>query len=66
MAEQTRVGPPYITGRTNAEVPRVMQRSSLFDRITRRFLEDAGMRPAMTVLDVGSGAGNVNFAAAVP
>jgi SAM-dependent methyltransferase len=41
-----------------------MLQAQLYDRITRRFLADAGLAPGMTVLDVGSGMGDVAFAAA--
>ena len=38
--------------------------ASLFDPLTEEFLERAGIRPGMRVLDAGCGAGNVAFAAA--
>jgi SAM-dependent methyltransferase len=38
--------------------------ADLYDAITRRFLEDAGVSEGMKVLDVGSGAGDVAFLAA--
>jgi ubiquinone/menaquinone biosynthesis C-methylase UbiE len=41
-----------------------MLQSRLLERLTRSFLVDAGIAPGMTVLDVGSGAGDVAFAAA--
>jgi SAM-dependent methyltransferase len=51
-------------GRSEAEARRLMLQARLYDRITRRFLEDAGLCKGMRVLDVGSGAGDVAFAAA--
>ena len=64
MAQQINADPTYIMGRTDAEAERLMLQSRLLDRITHRFLADAGITPGMTVLDVGSGAGDVTFAAA--
>src|SRR5689334_23358579 len=51
-------------GRSEAEARRLQLQAGLYDRITRRFLADAGLGPGMTVLDVGSGPGDVAFAAA--
>ena len=56
--------PVYVMGRSEAESRRLMLQARLYDRITRRFLQDAGLTAGMTVLDVGSGAGDVAFAAA--
>jgi SAM-dependent methyltransferase len=56
--------PAYVMGRSQAEARRLMLQARLYDRITRRFLVDAGLTTGMTVLDVGSGAGDVAFAAA--
>jgi ubiquinone/menaquinone biosynthesis C-methylase UbiE len=41
-----------------------MLQAQLFDRFTRRLLEDAGLRAGMQVLDVGTGAGDVALVAA--
>ena len=51
-------------GRSEAEAQRLMLQAQLHDRLTRRFLADAGLAAGMTVLDVGSGTGDVAFAAA--
>ncbi|HET7093793.1 MAG TPA: methyltransferase domain-containing protein, partial [Thermomicrobiales bacterium] len=64
MVQRTVADPTYVLGRTEAEAQRLMLQSRLFDRLTRRFLADAGIAPGMTVLDIGSGAGDVAFAAA--
>lgn len=42
-----------------AEDERLVAQGALFDPLTRRFLERAGLAPGMRVLDLGSGAGNV-------
>ena len=64
MVQTAMADPAYVMGRTEAESRRLMLQSRLYDRITRRFLEDAGLTAGMTVLDAGSGAGDVAFAAA--
>jgi len=42
-----------------AEDERLVAQARLFDPLTRRLLEQAGLAPGMRVLDLGSGAGNV-------
>jgi len=64
MTQTAREDPVYVMGRSEAESQRLMVQARLYDRITRRFLQDAGLTAGMTVLDVGSGAGDVAFAAA--
>jgi SAM-dependent methyltransferase len=64
MVHQTVADPVYVMGRSEAEAQRLMLQARLYDRITRRFLADAGLATGMTVLDVGSGTGDVAFAAA--
>jgi len=43
---------------------RLLVQASVYAPLTRRFLIDAGIAPAMRVLDVGSGGGDVAFIAA--
>lgn len=64
MAQQTNADPTYVMGRTDAETERLVLQSRILDRSTRRLLADAGISSGMTVLDIGSGAGDVAFAAA--
>lgn len=47
-----------------AEDERLTAQGRLFDPLTRRVLEHAGLAPGMRVLDLGSGAGNVTRLAA--
>ena len=54
----------YTMGRSKEETERLIQRSGLYEDITRRLLRDAGLFNGMKVLDIGSGAGDVAFAAA--
>ena len=63
MSQSTASPPPadatYTMGRTGAETERLIRQAGLFNVTTRRLFEAAGLRPGMTVLDVGSGAGDV-------
>ena len=52
MAQPRTTDPMYVMGRTEAEAQRLMLQSRLLERLTRRFLVDAGIAPGMTVLDV--------------
>ena len=54
----------YTMGRSKEETDRLIQQSGLYEDITRRLLRDAGIFNGMKVLDIGSGAGDVAFAAA--
>jgi SAM-dependent methyltransferase len=47
-----------------AEDERLVAQGVVFDPLTRRLFEAAGLRPGMRVLDLGSGAGNVSRIAA--
>jgi SAM-dependent methyltransferase len=49
----------YALGHAEAELRRLTAQARLIDPITRRFLEAAGLREGMRVLDVGSGVGDV-------
>ena len=42
-----------------AEYERLIKQGTIFDPLTRRLLQAAGLAPGMRVLDIGSGAGNV-------
>jgi len=54
----------YMLGRTNAEHDRLNQQGRLISNLTRHFLEEIGLCSGMTVLDVGSGVGDVAIMAA--
>jgi SAM-dependent methyltransferase len=64
MAEHDIADPTYVMGRSEAETRRLMLQSALYGDVLPRFLQDAGLCQGMTVLDVGSGAGDVAFTAA--
>ena len=51
-------------GRSDAETRRLEAQAQLYDPATRTVLEEAGLRPGMTALDVGCGAGDVAMIAA--
>ena len=61
MADNERT---YTMGRSEEETERLIQQSGLYEDITGRLLRDAGLFTGMKVLDIGSGAGDVAFAAA--
>jgi ubiquinone/menaquinone biosynthesis C-methylase UbiE len=63
---QPRTGsdPTYLLRRDEVETQRLMQQAQLNDPFTRRLLREAGVEVGMTVLDIGSGAGDVAFIAA--
>ncbi|HXY71357.1 MAG TPA: methyltransferase domain-containing protein [Actinomycetota bacterium] len=50
---------PYVLGHSPIELDRLERQARIVDPITRRFVQEAGVRPGMRVLDVGSGAGDV-------
>ena len=54
----------YTMGRSQEETERLIQQAGLYEDITGRLLRDAGLFTGMKVLDIGSGAGDVAFAAA--
>ena len=54
----------YILGHTDVERRRLRDQATFMEQLTTRFLLDAGLRPGMRVLDVGSGFGDVSLLAA--
>jgi ubiquinone/menaquinone biosynthesis C-methylase UbiE len=61
MTSSCKVESEYILGSTDAEHDRLNRQGHLVSKITRHLLEEAGVEPAMRVLDVGSGVGDVAF-----
>src|SRR3954453_13108097 len=49
----------YVLGRSDAETRRLIAQHQIYGPLTRRLFEAAGIGAGMTVLDVGSGAGDV-------
>jgi len=49
----------YALGRSRWEYGRLARQAEIMKPMTRRLFEDAGIRSGMTVLDLGSGAGDV-------
>ena len=54
----------YVMGYTQHELERLMFQGRLLRPMTERLLRGAGIGPGMSVLDVGSGAGDVALLAA--
>ena len=54
----------YTLGHSDHESQRLITQSHLYENITMRFFDTAGIRPGMKVLDIGSGTGDVAMAAA--
>lgn len=61
---QTGQDATYTMGRSSGETDRLIEQAHLYEKVTLRMLRDAGVGSGMKVLDVGSGAGDVAFAAA--
>jgi len=53
--------PTYALGRSDDEHARLTEQARFLRPLTERFLKKAGIAPGMTVLDVGSGVGDVAF-----
>lgn len=62
MSEQSQSS-PYALGSSQRETERLVSQAELIEASTRQLFEDAGIRPGMTVLDIGSGAGDVTLLA---
>ncbi|UVI35553.1 methyltransferase domain-containing protein [Brevibacterium spongiae] len=60
MHEQNR----YLLGDSESEHTRLRDQSVVFDPLTRQLLTEAGITEGMSVLDIGTGAGNVAAIAA--
>ena len=54
----------YTMDRSKGEEERLIHQSQLYDAITRRFLNEAGVGRGMKVLDIGCGPGDVSLSAA--
>ena len=52
--------PAYVLGHSDFEFHRLARQERLIGRVTRGYLESAGIGPGMRVLDVGSGTGFVS------
>lgn len=57
-------GSTYALGHTDVEVQRLLLQGRLYDHYTEHALRLAGLRPGMSVLDIGCGPGDVSFLAA--
>src|SRR4029078_9461741 len=53
--------PTYALGRSDDEHARLTEQANFLRPLTERFFRQAGIAPGMTVLDVGSGVGDVAF-----
>jgi SAM-dependent methyltransferase len=51
----------YVLGHSEEEIARLARQAALVNRFTKRFFLQAGIKPGMRVLDVGTGAGDTAF-----
>ncbi|HEV2378622.1 MAG TPA: class I SAM-dependent methyltransferase [Terriglobia bacterium] len=61
MPEPAQQKREYALGHSNQELDRLAIQAKLLEPFTRRVFEQAGLAAGMSVLDVGSGAGDVAF-----
>ena len=54
----------YALGHFSRELDRLSFQGTVFAPFTRQLFTQAGIKPGMRVLDVGSGSGDVSFLAA--
>lgn len=64
MTEHKASDATYVLGRSEEEARRLERQSQYLYPFTRRFFEEAGLSGGMSVLDIGSGAGDVSLLAA--
>jgi ubiquinone/menaquinone biosynthesis C-methylase UbiE len=60
MAE-SRSNPTYVLGNSQAEQARLIRQAAALEPFTEQFFRDAGVTPGQSVLDLGSGAGDVSL-----
>lgn len=51
----------YVLGHDVLEIERLQLQAAVFGSITRRLIDQSGIRPGMHVLDIGCGAGDVSM-----
>jgi ubiquinone/menaquinone biosynthesis C-methylase UbiE len=64
MNEANKLEAGYFLGHSDAEILRLQTQAKILRPITERLLQYAGIRPGMSVLDLGTGAGDVAMLAA--
>src|SRR3954451_24038579 len=64
MADQPREAAEYALGYSEREQRRLVAQSRFYGDLTERLFRDGGLRPGMSVLDVGCGVGDVSLLAA--
>jgi ubiquinone/menaquinone biosynthesis C-methylase UbiE len=64
MADQPRTAAEYALGYSEREQRRLIAQSRFYGDLTERLFRSAGLQPGMSVLDVGSGVGDVSLLAA--
>jgi SAM-dependent methyltransferase len=53
--------PVYVLGHADLEIERLQLQASIMGGVTRRLIQECGVRPGMRVLDLGCGAGDVSM-----
>ena len=64
MSDKAGPEPMYVLGRSSEETRRLRAQAAFVEPSTERLFQDAGVGPGMSVLDLGSGAGDVALLAA--
>jgi ubiquinone/menaquinone biosynthesis C-methylase UbiE len=59
MNQVATMDPTYVLGRSDIETRRLAQQAELLEPSMRRLFKEAGITTGITVLDLGSGTGDV-------
>ena len=57
----TKVDVEYFLGHENEEIERLKLQATIIGGVTRRLIQDCGIRSGMSVLEIGCGVGDVSM-----